>query len=155
MASLVPPGPGCVVEVGPGTGAITEGLIRAGLGDQVWALEKDPVLAQVFHRAHPTIALVVGDATALAHMVTQEHMGPVKAVVSSLGLLNMPAPTVAAIAGAIAAVLPAGAPWIQYSYGRKSPLPRRLREAQGWQAVSHGTVWANLPPAQVWTFVRS
>lgn len=155
MASLVPPGPGCVVEVGPGTGAITEGLVRAGLAGQVWALEKDTVLAQVFRRAHPAIGLVVGDATALAEIVAQEHMGPVKAVVSSLGLLSMPAPVVEAIAEAFAEVLPAGAPWIQYSYGRKSPLPRRLREAQGWQAVSHGTVWANLPPAQVWTFVRS
>ncbi len=155
MASLVPPGPGAVVEIGPGTGAITGGLVRAGLGPQVWALEMDPVLARLFRHAHPEIPLIEGDATRLTTLLAQDGIHSVKAIVSSLGLLSMPSPVVSAIADAFAAALPPDAPWIQYSYGRKSPVPPEILARHGWKATPHGTVLANLPPARVWTFMRS
>jgi len=155
MASLIPAGPGWVLEVGPGTGAITAGLFRAGMRDQVWALEKDPVLAAVFRHAYPSVRLIEGDATHLATIALEKGLLPIKAVVSSLGLLSMPASVVESFAENLSQLLPPGAPWIQYSYGRKSPVPSSVLERGGWVAKAHGTVLANLPPARVWTFVRS
>lgn len=155
MAALVPSGPGPVVEIGPGTGAITAGLVRAGLARQVWALEMDPVLVRLFRHAHPGIPVVEGDATQLSLLLAREGVTEIKAIVSSLGLLNMPPAVVDAIADAFAEVLPPGAPWVQYSYGRKPPVPPAVLARGGWKATPHGTVLANLPPARVWTFTRA
>lgn len=154
MAALVPVGDGVVVELGPGTGAITQGLIRAGLKNNIWALERDPMLFDVFDRRFPGMA-VFGDARELPRLLRGAGKGPVLAVVSSLGLRSMPRGVLAEIAQAIGSVLPAEAPWIQYTYGLKNPLPSVVMEEGGWEAQAHPWVWKNVPPARIWTYRRS
>jgi phosphatidylethanolamine/phosphatidyl-N-methylethanolamine N-methyltransferase len=81
--------------------------------------------------------------------------GPVKAVVSSLPLLNMTCEYRRAVLSQIAAVLPDEGLLVQYTYGLAAPVPPDLGTELG--VIGKRTTWvlANLPPAAVWRYRRS
>ena len=60
----------------------------------------------------------------------------------------MPGLLVALLADAFRLMAP-GAPFIQFTYGLVSPVPR---EAGGFTAEVSPPVWLNLPPARVWCY---
>jgi phosphatidylethanolamine/phosphatidyl-N-methylethanolamine N-methyltransferase len=79
----------------------------------------------------------------------RHHVGPVKAIVSSLPLLSMKKSIQYRIASEAFASLEGGQPFIQFTYGLLSPLPRRKLGIEG--AVKD-RVLQNLPPASVWLY---
>jgi phosphatidylethanolamine/phosphatidyl-N-methylethanolamine N-methyltransferase len=147
MAAQVDPGaPGRVLELGPGTGAITKALIRRGLGvERVVAVEADGTFAHILRARFPGLQVVEGDATDAAAI---EALGPFNAIISSLPLLNFPPHERVGLVLELLRLLPPGAPFVQYSYGVKPPLPRspELRVALA------DKVWRNLPPARIWVY---
>ena len=59
--------PGPVLELGAGTGSLTQGLVRAGcLPERIIALEREPALVTVLRRQFPRMTLIAGDATRIA-----------------------------------------------------------------------------------------
>lgn len=138
--------PGRVLELGPGTGAITRALIRRGLStERVLAVEADPTFARILRVRFPGLQVVEGDATDAGRV---ETLGPFNGIISSLPLLNFPPHERVGVVLALLRLLPAGAPFVQYSYGVRPPLPRspELRVSLA------DKVWRNLPPARVWVF---
>lgn len=142
--------PGRVLELGPGTGAVTKALIRRGLGpERVIAVESDPAFARILRGRFPGLDVIEGDA---ADAGAVEGKGPFNAIVSSLPLLNFPPHERVALVSALLRRMPPGTPFIQYSYGVKPPLPR----GADLRVTLAAKVWRNLPPARVWVFhVRS
>ena len=137
--------PGRVLELGPGTGAITRALVRhAGL-KRMLALEADPTFARLLRARFPGLDVVEGDASRAGGI---EAMGPFNAIISSLPLLNFPAHERVELVRALLRLVPPGAPFVQYSYGIRPPLPR----ATDLRVSLAETVWRNLPPARVWVF---
>jgi phosphatidylethanolamine/phosphatidyl-N-methylethanolamine N-methyltransferase len=56
--------PGPILELGAGTGSLTQGLVRAGCPpERIIALEREPPLVAVLRREFPTIRVIEGDAT--------------------------------------------------------------------------------------------
>lgn len=138
--------PGRVLELGPGTGAITKALVRRGLGaERVVAVEADPGFARMLRTRFPGLELVEGDATDAARI---EQLGPFTGIISSLPLLNFPPHDRVALVLALLRLLPAGAPFVQYSYGVRPPLPR----SPDLKVTLADKVWRNLPPARVWVY---
>jgi len=138
--------PGRVLELGPGTGAITRALIRRGMGPQkVVAIERDPAFARMLRSRFPGLDVVEGDAADAQRL---ETLGPFSAIISSLPLLNFPNHERLALVRTLLELMPAGAPFVQYSYGVKAPLPR----AADVRVTLADRVWRNLPPAQIWIF---
>lgn len=138
--------PGRVLELGPGTGAVTKALIRRGLGPgRVIAVEADNTFAGMLRSRFPGLEVVEGDATDAARI---EKLGPFNAIISSLPLLNFPVHERAALVQALLKLVPPGAPFVQYSYGMKPPLPRSAELKVSLAAK----VWRNLPPARIWVF---
>ena len=154
MAACVPVGAGRVVEVGPGTGAITAGLLAAGHAEGLLAIERDAALAGVFARRYPAVDLRVGDARDLPELLREEGL-VCRAIVSSLGLRTMPETLQLQIAQAFAQALPSNGVWVQYTYGWKPPLPEDLAHQAGWIGARETFVVANLPPAWVWIYRRA
>src|SRR6476620_2098117 len=56
---------GLVIELGPGTGVVTEALLRRGVSpDRLAAIESEPSFVQLMRRRFPDIWVFQGDALA-------------------------------------------------------------------------------------------
>jgi phosphatidylethanolamine/phosphatidyl-N-methylethanolamine N-methyltransferase len=154
MARQVPArGTGVVIELGGGTGKITAGLLRVGIApDRLVVLERDPALHRLLEEHYPQVRIVLGDAAALVEAMRPLGIERADAVVSGLPLLTMPREIQDAIVRGVFALLPPGAPFIQFTYGPYSPVSRERLGITGRVARWVGF---NLPPASVWVYRRA
>jgi phosphatidylethanolamine/phosphatidyl-N-methylethanolamine N-methyltransferase len=141
---------GPVLELGPGTGALTRGILARGIApERLTVIEYDPRLAEMLAAQLPGINVINGDAFNLDHALGAPAQ-PFIAVVSGIPLLNFPpAKRRALVENALARARP-GAPLIQFSYGLHSPL----QPIPGIAAKRAAIVLRNLPPAHVWVYRR-
>jgi phosphatidylethanolamine/phosphatidyl-N-methylethanolamine N-methyltransferase len=155
MARWLPRDPeSFVLELGPGTGAVTEALLKRGLReDRLVAIENNPVLAKHLRKRFPLAHIITGDAWQLDELLRDCPL-PVKsvgAVISSLPLLNFPQAEAEALAAKIRAILEPRGRWVQYSY---HIIKDRSRGADDFKLVASKIVWWNLPPARVHVFQK-
>jgi phosphatidylethanolamine/phosphatidyl-N-methylethanolamine N-methyltransferase len=151
MASYVDAhGDGPVVELGPGTGAITNALIEHGVDQKRLVLvEYNPGFCALLRERYPLARIVQGDAYALRHSLREVMGVPASAVVSGLPLVTKPMRTrLKLIRDAFAAMAP-GAPFIQFTYSVTPPIPKSL---SGVRTQASDRIWMNLPPARVWVY---
>jgi phosphatidylethanolamine/phosphatidyl-N-methylethanolamine N-methyltransferase len=137
---------GVVVELGPGTGAVTSALLAQGIGaERLLLIESEPQFVQVLRRLYPALDVRRGDALRLEDYLPRAC--PVAAVVSGLPLLHFPVQTRRSLVRrALACQGPEGV-FIQLSYGWRPPVAPELDFA-----VAKKRVWSNFPPAHVWTY---
>ncbi len=92
MASYVDPkSTGPIIELGPGTGPVTEALLERGIAqEQLILVEYDPSFCKLLARRFPKARIVQGDAYRLAHTLRPILAEPAACVVSSLPLLTRP-----------------------------------------------------------------
>lgn len=152
MAQWVDPEqPGPVIELGGGTGVITEALLQRGVHPQrLVTLERSEALADLLRSRFPDIHVICGDAADL-RLLLPRSAAPTPAaparIVSSLPLKSLPPDKVLAILRQIASVLRNGGDWIQYTYAlRRGEVPT------GFVRRETAFVWANVPPARIDVF---
>jgi len=153
MARWLPANPeSFVLELGPGTGIVTEALLKRGLREEkLIAIEHNPKLASLLHKRFPRANVIVGDAWQLDELL-RDRLQPVEsvgAVISSLPLLNFSEEQAEALAQKIRAVLEPQGSWVQYSYRIHRLRPRG---AASFRLHASKIVWFNLPPARVSVF---
>ncbi len=150
-AAGLPPD-GLVIELGPGTGPVTRALIEGGLPASRLALvEYDAAFCRMLKSRFEEVRVIQGDAYDLPRALGSLAGEPIAAVVSSLPLLNQPAPRrTRLIAHAFALMGPSGV-FVQFTYGLQSPIPREVC-ANLYSAVRSRPILRNLPPAFVWTY---
>jgi phospholipid N-methyltransferase len=159
MARWLPTNPDdLVVELGPGTGAITEALLAHGLhADRLLAIEKSPEMAGALRARFPAIKVVEGDALDLPTLVSAHsgvHSGvpqQVGAVISSLPLRQFSEKFTRALAGKILGLLRPGGWWVQYSYHLGT---HRQHGSEQFHLLGSKIVWLNLPPARVCVYQK-
>jgi phosphatidylethanolamine/phosphatidyl-N-methylethanolamine N-methyltransferase len=145
-------GEGLVVELGPGTGPVTRALIEQGVPpEQLVLVEYEATFCRLLSQRFPGVNVRQGDAYALRRTLADLTNRPIRAIVSSLPLLNQP-PTrrTALIEDAFALMAPGGV-FVQFTYGVASPIPRPA-SAGRFSAHATAPIWLNLPPARVWTY---
>ena len=150
MAHWLPSDPeSYVLELGPGTGAVTAALIQRGLReDRLVAIERNPTLAGLLRKRYPHAHVITGDAWDLDNLLLRqsEPIASVGAVISSLPLVNFPLADAERLAEKIRKVLEPEGTWVQYSYHIHK---RRTRGTSRFQLLASKIVWLNLPPARV------
>lgn len=152
---VAPSRPGMVVELGGGTGVITEALLAAGVPpNQLIVIERDEVLYRLLRARLPRVALIRDDAVNLRARLAEHGITAASAVVSSLPFLSMSERQRRAVLEQARALLDEDGRFVQFTYGPNCPVPRRKLEEWGWQARAMGTAWMNLPPATVWRFTK-
>ena len=79
MARWLPTNPeSFVLELGPGTGIITEALIHRGLReDRLVAIENNPKMARLLHERFPRAHIITGDAWHLDELL-RNHRRPIE-----------------------------------------------------------------------------
>jgi phosphatidylethanolamine/phosphatidyl-N-methylethanolamine N-methyltransferase len=141
---------GPVIELGPGTGAITNALIAHGVDQKRLVLvEYNPGFCALLRDRYPQATVVQGDAYALRDSLWNVLSAPASAVVSGLPLVTKPMLTrLKLIRDAFAALAP-GSPFVQFTYSVAPPIPRSL---PGVSTEASERIWMNLPPARVWVY---
>ena len=141
---------GPVVELGPGTGAITSALIERGVDQKRLVLvEYNPGFCALLRDRYPQATVVQADAYDLRDSLWNVLSVPASAVVSGLPLVTKPMLTgLKLIRDAFAALAP-GAPFVQFTYSVAPPIPKSL---PGVSTEASERIWMNLPPARVWVY---
>jgi len=151
MAATLDPAGGPVIELGAGTGRITQAILDRGFApEQVHSIEMNPEFCDLLRAKFPGLnvhRMSAGDVGDLAVTGAQ-------AVVSGLPLLSMPHDLQDAIlTGSFKQVGAAGS-YIQFTYGPKPPVKAAIRDAMGLTWTTSRKIWGNLPPARVYRFSR-
>jgi phosphatidylethanolamine/phosphatidyl-N-methylethanolamine N-methyltransferase len=141
---------GPVIELGPGTGAITNALIARGVDQKRLVLvEYNPGFCALLRERYPQAKVVQGDAYRLRDTLWDVMKAPASAVVSGLPLVTKPMLTrLKLIRDAFVALAP-GAPFVQFTYSVVPPIPKSL---PGVSTEASERIWMNLPPARVWVY---
>ncbi|MCW5689848.1 MAG: methyltransferase [Pseudolabrys sp.] len=151
MARCVDPNStGPVIELGPGTGPVTEALVQWGIDPKRLVLvEFDPDFCRLLRTRYPEATVVQGDAYRLRRLLGGIVREPAAAVVSGLPLMTKPPRTRLRLISDAMALLKQGAPFVQFTYAMGSPIPKDLGAIKGEPSE---LIWLNVPPARVWTY---
>ncbi len=144
--------PGPIVELGPGTGVVTEALLTHGVPpERLTMIEFSPQFVKLLSQRYPNVRLIHGDAYALAEHVRRLALAPPAAVVSSLPLLTQPpARRLELLRTALRVMNPEGV-FVQFTYFRDSPIPI---DGTGIATSVSPRIWLNIWPALVYSYRR-
>ena len=151
MASFVDPDvEGPVVELGPGTGPITEALVEHGVDQRRLVLvEFNPNFCRLLRARYPKATVVQADAYRVRRLFGSVIHGQAAAVVSGLPLVTKPLRTRLRLLTEAFGLLWPGAPFVQFTYAVVPPIPRSLVNVR---VEASERIWLNLPPARVWVY---
>lgn len=145
----------CVMELGVGTGVVTQALKRQGVKEEDLILvEINSIFAAYLRRSFPEAIVVECDARQLSTQVWPHVLRP-DVVVSSLPLLCFSTAERRLILQDVFRILGRSGRCYQFTYGFKFPIQRSILDELGLSCRYIGTVWLNFPPARVYEVVVS
>jgi phosphatidylethanolamine/phosphatidyl-N-methylethanolamine N-methyltransferase len=152
MAQGLGPNSGRVVEFGPGTGALTRGILGAGVPpENITVFEMCAEFVDHLRLSMPRVTVHHAAAQAAVGLVDQG----VERVISGLPLLSMPVDLRRSIVKAAFDILAPDGVYTQFTYGPNPPLSPEAIKDLGLTLTKGPKVWANLPPARVYHFRRA
>ena len=161
IASVIPTvGAPVVVELGPGTGAVTTAIdARLVPGARHLAVELDGRMAEFLRQAHPGLEVVEGDAAKLQTLLAERDIEHADAVISGLPWALFDEVTQASILHQVAAVIGTDGVFATFAYRHGMALAaarrfRRTLHATFGEVLLTPTVWRNMPPAFVYVCRR-
>ncbi|MCF8476602.1 MAG: methyltransferase [Pseudolabrys sp.] len=151
MARYVDPqSTGPVIELGPGTGPVTEALVQRGVDPaRLVLVEFNPDFCRLLRTRYPEATVVQGDAYRLRRLLENIVRDPAAAIVSGLPLVTKPPRTRLRLIADAMSILAKGAPFVQFTYAMLPPIPKVL---SGIKGEASELIWLNLPPARVWVY---
>jgi phosphatidylethanolamine/phosphatidyl-N-methylethanolamine N-methyltransferase len=151
MAAYVDPSSkGPVIELGPGTGPVTEALVAQGIDPaRLILLEFDPTFCKLLRQRYPAATVVQGDAYSLKRVLGSHLAEPAAAVVSGLPLFTKPLKTRLKLVYEAFALMVPGAPFVQFTYATVGPIPKALDRVR---SEASERIWMNIPPARIWVY---
>ncbi|MBY3387351.1 phospholipid N-methyltransferase PmtA [Rhizobium laguerreae] len=153
MASVVDIHSGLpVLELGPGTGAITKAILGRGVQpENLVAIEYSTDFHKHLQRSYPGVHFINGDAFDLQTTLGNFSGLTFDSVVSGIPLLNFPMAKRISLLESLLDRLPAGRPMVQISYGAISPI---AANPDRYHIQHFDFVMRNIPPAQLWIYKR-
>lgn len=136
-----------VVELGAGTGVITQAIIDRGIPpEQIIAVEYSAPLAKKLRQRFPRITVLQGNAAHLAELL-RDRAQPVSTIISGLPLRSLPIALKDDILFAISQVLSPEGRYIQFTYDIRNHKNSFYPEY--YTLDDSEIVWRNIPPARV------
>lgn len=137
---------GIVVELGAGTGAVTQALLKSGiLPVNIIAIESSKDLVKKLRRRFPRIKIIEGNAANLTQLLAHEKR-KVHTIISSLPLRSLPKSVTRTILNQISEVLSPDGRYIQFTY---SYIQDKFFSLKHFRRIISKRVWMNFPPARV------
>ena len=151
MARGLGPNVGQVVEIGPGTGVITNQILCAGVPPQnLTLMEMNTAFCDALQARFPKVAVHNQNASAMAALSLKD----VEYVISGLPLLNMSCDVQRDIVSATLKTLRKDGTLVQFTYGLRMPIAPEIIGDLGLTWTKSARVWANVPSASVYRFKR-
>jgi phosphatidylethanolamine/phosphatidyl-N-methylethanolamine N-methyltransferase len=153
MASVININSGLpVLELGPGTGAITKAILGRGVKpEKLVAIEYSTDFYEHLVRLYPGVHFINGDAFDLDKTLGALKGQMFDSVVSAVPLLNFPMQARSALLESLLDRVPAGRPVVQISYGAVSPI---IARPDRYHIQHFDFIVRNIPPAQLWIYRR-
>lgn len=150
IAAQVRLAPGeCVLELGAGTGVVSQALLAQGLAPgRLTVLEIVPAMAEHLRATLRGVEVIAGDARELPALLPPSRHGRIGTVICGIPLVLLRLAEQRRFTAAMEAVAP-GRGFLHYSYCATSPLPHRKL---GLAARREAWTPLNLPPASVWRY---
>jgi len=150
VAAQVKRGTAPVLELGPGTGAVTSAILARGTPpQQLLAIEQDSDFAEFLGQRFPTCRILKGDAFRFDEVLRlNDFRGFFGAIVCGVPVLSQPVSIREKLLREAVAWLKPGSPFIQFSYGARPPIP----PIHSMEARRAAIVWQNIPPMYVWVY---
>jgi phosphatidylethanolamine/phosphatidyl-N-methylethanolamine N-methyltransferase len=146
------PGGGPVLELGGGTGPVTEALIELGCAkDQLIVVERDAGLCRTLERRFRGLPILHGDALQIADILARRRVPSVSVVLSGLPMRALKPHDAARCYGGAFDLMPAGGSIIQYTYGYRSPVDLEAAPIK-LDARFVAREWRNFPPMGIWSY---
>ena len=145
-----------VVELGPGTGAITDEILaRLNPRTKFIAIELDNKLYEALRRNRPGLHVVNDSAENLPKIMEDAEMRHLNAIVSGLPWAAFPEKLQLTILGAITDSLSEGGYFTTFAYlqGLMLPAGQRFKKLLGKsfrEVTISRVIWQNFPPAIVY-----
>jgi phosphatidylethanolamine/phosphatidyl-N-methylethanolamine N-methyltransferase len=154
MARYVDPeSAGPVIELGPGTGAVTKALVEHGVDPaRLVLVEFNPSFCRLLRTRYPAATVIQGDAYRIKHLLSGLLRDPAAAVVSGLPLQTKPFKRRLQLIDEAFELMAPGAPFVQFTYAMVTPIPKKHAEVT---AHPSELIWQNLPPARVWVYRKN
>lgn len=148
--SVDPMVPGTVIELGSGTGPVTQALVDRGIEpDRLLLVESDTEFCRLLRQRFPQCQLVQTDACTLPRDLEHEEGRSVAAVVSCLPLMCLqPETRVRLLLDYLRLMGPSGR-FIQFTYAYGSPVPLGGLPIE---ATASPRIWRNVWPATIWVY---
>ena len=154
IASLIPIETGLpVIELGPGTGAMTKAILERGLPpERLVSIEFTSDFLGPLRQEYPGVNFIHGDAmdidNVLADYAGQEFAG----VIGAIPLLNFPMKNRVDLVTRYLERVAGDGPFAQICYGTRSPV-----KAVPGKFTAEKTRWffRNVPPVAIWVFRNS
>ncbi|TCO65042.1 class I SAM-dependent methyltransferase [Actinocrispum wychmicini] len=149
-----------VVELGPGTGSVSEAIQRRLPSDgRHVAVEIDPEMVVYLRSAHPKLEVAHGDAADLRAVLEGRGVTCADAVVSGLPWSLFRPERQRQILDHVAALLTPGGAFTTFAYRHAGAMAgarsfHRLLDAMFDEVIVSHTVWWNMPPARIYVCRR-
>jgi phosphatidylethanolamine/phosphatidyl-N-methylethanolamine N-methyltransferase len=137
---------GLVMELGPGTGVVTQALLDHGIeARRLILIEQEPSFVGLLRERFPQMTVLGGDALLFEKCIPAG--AKLAAMVSGLPLLNLPLSTRKSLLHRALRRQGQGGSFIQLSYGWHPPVV-----PDAGMVLESKLVWRNFPPAHVWSY---
>ncbi|HHB93029.1 MAG TPA: methyltransferase domain-containing protein [Thioploca sp.] len=139
--------PGCVVELGAGTGIVTEALLKHGVTpENLISVELSSAFSDFLQHKFPQIKIINGDALHLKDLLGEDS-NRVNTIICGLPFRTLPNMHVHGIVKQIDDIISNNnGIYMQFTYnlGDSSPfLPHHFKR------IDHKIIWRNIPPARI------
>lgn len=146
---------GPVVEIGAGTGPVTEALLRLGCPpERLIVIERDAEMCAFLEDRFPRLRILHGDALRLRETLGQARITSISVTLSGLPIRVVPDAAARRFYREAFGLMPEGGALIQYTYGLRAPLDPPSAATLDLDATFVGREWRNLPPMAIWRYRR-
>lgn len=149
---------GPIIELGPGTGPVTQALLARGIApERLVLVEYEQGFCNLLAERYPGVQIVQGDAYSLKNTLQNKLSAQPTTVVSSLPLLVRPERDRVELLHQAFELMGAEGLFIQFTYGlTKSPMPMHAHSINGaYVGKGSAPILLNIPPARVWRYRKA
>jgi phospholipid N-methyltransferase len=141
---------GVFVELGAGTGPVTEALLKRGIPpERLIVIEKSPALAECLHERFPHVDVRCCGAEVMGACLPEKAR--VSAIISSLPFRSLPREVSISIMREVERTLSSGGIFVQFTYALVGKMPFIPAE---FRKVRTRLVPFNVPPARVEVYLK-